>query len=133
MQFKALCNTGYILTRIPNQTLLAMKLTVLLIAVSLCVNAKGVAQKVTLTLKNAPLETVFNQVKLQTGFSFIWDDLLKTSTIDINEGCFHPGGIDHCLNGCFLTTRLSEDYCNKTGGKHILPVGNIEGDTNPTC
>ena len=68
MHFKALCNAGHLLTRIPKQTLLTMKLTVLLIAASLCANAEGLAQKVNLSLKNASLEQVFNQVKLQKFF-----------------------------------------------------------------
>lgn len=100
MHFKALCNAGHLLTRIPKQTLLTMKLTVLLIAASLCANAEGLAQKVNLSLKNASLEQVFNQVKLQTGFSFIWDEPALKGTHPVNirvKNASVPEVMDHCL------------------------------------
>ena len=51
--------------------LLIMKLTtLLLITVILQVSAKTMAQKVTLSEKNAPLIQVFNQIKQQTGYDF---------------------------------------------------------------
>lgn len=110
MHFKALCKAGhYIRSRIPNQTLLAMKLTVLLIAVGLCANATGFAQKVTLSLKNASLEQVFNEVKLQTGFSFIWDESgIKAAhpvNIEVREAPV-PEVMDYCLRGQSLEYQI---------------------------
>ena len=109
MHFKALCNAGRLLFRLPKQTLSAMKLTVLLIAASFCANAEGLAQKVTLSLKNAPLEQVFNQVKQQTGFSFIWDEsILKgTHPVDIHvKDAAVSEVMDHCLKGQFLAYQI---------------------------
>lgn len=109
MHFKALCTAGYLLLRIPKQTLLAMKLTVLLIAVSFCANAESFAQKVTLSLKKAPLEQVFNQVKLQTGFSFIWDEstLKRTHPVDIHvKNAPIAEVMDHCLKGQSLVYQI---------------------------
>ncbi|MBW7891293.1 MAG: TonB-dependent receptor [Chitinophagaceae bacterium] len=110
MHFKALCKAGhYIRSRIPNQTLLAMKLTVLLIAVGLCANATGFAQKVTLSLRNASLEQVFNEVKLQTGFSFIWDEpTIKAAhpvNIEVREAPV-PEVMDYCLRGQSLEYQI---------------------------
>lgn len=129
MQLKALCNAGYFLTRIPNQTLLAMKLTVLLIVVSLCVNAKGVAQKVTLKLKNAPLEQVFDQVKLQTGFSFIWDEptMKAAHPVDINvKDASISEVMEHCLNGQSLEYQIiGKIIVIKLAANHFPPVEKI--------
>lgn len=109
MHFKALCNAGRLLARLPKQTLLTMKLTVLLIAAGLFANAEGHAQKVTLSLKNASLEQVFNQVKLQTGFSFIWDEstLKGTHPVDINvKNAAVPEVMEHCLKDQLLAYQI---------------------------
>ncbi len=109
MHFKALCNAGRLPVRIPKQTLLAMKLTVLLIVASFCVHAEGLAQKVTLSLKNAPLEQVFNQVKLQTGFSFIWDEptLKGTRPVNINVKNVPVSEVmDYCLKDQLLVYQI---------------------------
>lgn len=109
MHFKALCDAGRLLSRLPKQTLLTMKLTVLLIAAGLFANAEGHAQKVTLSLKNASLEQVFNQVKLQTGFSFIWDEstLKGTHPVDINvKNAAVPEVMEHCLKDQLLAYQI---------------------------
>lgn len=109
MHFKALCIAGHLLARIPKQTLLAMKLTVLLIAAGLCANAESFAQKVTLSLANAPLEQVFNQVKLQTGFSFIWDEttLKGARTVNINVKNVPISEVmDYCLKDQSLVYQI---------------------------
>ena len=109
MHFKALCNAGRLLARLPKQTLLTMKLTVLLIAAGLFANAEGHAQKVTLSLKNASLEQVFNQVKLQTGFSFIWDEptLKGTHPVDINvKNAPVPEVMEYCLKDQLLAYQI---------------------------
>lgn len=54
--------------RLPNQTLLVMKLTVLLLTVALLqVQARGLSQTITLSVKDAALTKVFAAVKQQTG------------------------------------------------------------------
>src|ERR1700744_4651234 len=51
------------------KTLLVMQLTAILLTVAtLGVQAAGLAQTVTLTVKNAPLETVFKAIEHQTNF-----------------------------------------------------------------
>lgn len=109
MHFGALCNAGHLLFRIPKQTLLTMKLTVLLIIASLCVNAEGLGQKITLSLKNASLEQIFNQVKQQTEFSFIWDEptLKGAHPVDINvKNATIPEVMDYCLKGQYLSYQI---------------------------
>lgn len=66
--------------------LLAMKLTaIILLTACLQVSAKGYAQNVTLTLKDAPLQTVFEQVEKQTNYRFVftWETLKKSKPVNI--------------------------------------------------
>src|SRR5688572_16946080 len=66
--------------------LLAMKLTaIILLSASLVASANGHGQQVTLSLKNASLETAFKEIKRQTGFSFIYgkEQLADTKQVSI--------------------------------------------------
>src|SRR5690606_39009985 len=52
-----------------HQTLLVMKLTILLLTVGMLnVSAKGLSQQITFSGKNVPMELVFQQIKAQTGY-----------------------------------------------------------------
>ena len=64
-----------------SKLLLAMKLTILLLTIfCLQVSATTNAQQITLSVKNAPLETVIEQVHQQSGYSFLYNvSYLKTS------------------------------------------------------
>jgi TonB-linked SusC/RagA family outer membrane protein len=58
-----------------------MKITAFILLIAcLAASAAGHSQKVTLSVKGAPLEKVLNQIKTQTGLSFLWDEnILKQS------------------------------------------------------
>lgn len=106
MDFKAFCNLLCPHLRLPKQLLLfitpyivisrhapsktisnAMKLTaILLLAASLQLSAKGMAQSITLAEKNAPLEKLFNQIEKQTGYSFTFSQSLlkKANKVSIH-------------------------------------------------
>ena len=49
-------------------------LSFLLLAATLQISAKGLTQKVTLSLKEAPLKTVFVELNRQTGYNFLYSD-----------------------------------------------------------
>ncbi|MBO9634474.1 MAG: STN domain-containing protein, partial [Chitinophagaceae bacterium] len=52
-----------------------MKLTaILLFCFVMQVSSKGFSQKVNLNVRNAPLAAVFEEIRKQTGFSFMWDE-----------------------------------------------------------
>ena len=52
-----------------------MRLTVLLIIIStLTISAKSYSQKVNLSMRNVPIESVFTQIREQTGCSFLWTE-----------------------------------------------------------
>lgn len=73
------------------KTLLAMKLTaILLLCFALQASSKGFSQKVNLNVKNAPLTSVFEELRKQTGVSFMWDEktirMSQPVTIRITAG-----------------------------------------------
>lgn len=47
---------------------------IILLSTCLAASAGGYAQKVTISVKDAPLEKVFEQIKQQTRLSFLWDE-----------------------------------------------------------
>lgn len=86
MVFKVLKNPSIIFRRLPTKTFLVMKLIcILLLIACLQVNARGFAQKVNLSVKNAPLEQVFNLIEMQTGYNFYYKvELLKlAANVDV--------------------------------------------------
>ncbi|CAL1519685.1 TonB-dependent receptor [Chitinophaga sp. MM2321] len=72
--------------RFPNaQTLLSMKLTVvLLLAATLQVTASAYAQRITLSVKDAPLETVFRDIRTQTGYLFLYSRQMLDNANKVN-------------------------------------------------
>ena len=71
---------------LPRQTLLAMKLTVILFLIAFHVSADGYNQVVTLHKKNAPLADVFKEIRQQTGYDFFYEItwLEKAKPVNIN-------------------------------------------------
>jgi len=89
------------------KTLRVMKLTaIILLSACLAASAKGLAQKVTISVKDAPLEKVFDQIKKQTGFSFLWDEkTLKQArpvTFDLKEAT-----VEEVMNACVKNQPLT--------------------------
>jgi TonB-dependent starch-binding outer membrane protein SusC len=74
---------------LPRQTLLAMKLTVILFLIAFHVSADGYNQVVTLHKKNAPLTEVFKEIRQQTGYDFFyeltWLEKAKPVNINVNN------------------------------------------------
>lgn len=99
------------MTRYTLKFLLTMNLTIVLLFVTLLqVNAASYAQEVSLSVKNAPIQEVFNQLTKQTGYNFICDaDLIKkvkpitisvtkTSLKDFLGLCFENQHVDILFN-----------------------------------
>jgi len=81
--------------------LLIMRLTtVLLIATIMQVSAGSFAQKISLNEKNAPLEKIFDKIRLQSGYDFLFNrELLKTAKpVDIK---IKNADIEDALAICF--------------------------------
>jgi TonB-linked SusC/RagA family outer membrane protein len=68
------------------KTLRIMKLTaIILLSACLAASAKGLSQRITLSVKDAPLENVFREIQKQSGYAFVYfnDDLVNTGKVNI--------------------------------------------------
>lgn len=75
-------NAGLALTA---KLLLIMKLTaILLLAAGLTASAHGHSQKVSLRVKDAPIEEVFRSLKKQTGYNFVYANDVLTQAKPVN-------------------------------------------------
>jgi len=119
MHFKAHCNPALLERRLHTKTtsggpaeanriryagskiLQVMKITaVLLLTACLQVSASGYSQNITLSVKDAPLEKVFGEVKKQTGYSFVYTrELLQYTTSVSLEVKNVP--LEKVLENCF--------------------------------
>jgi TonB-dependent starch-binding outer membrane protein SusC len=125
MQGTALCQNRHELARIkglasamPNQRhprsktiLLAMKLTAFILLIAcLHVSAKGTTQ-VTFSGKDVPLEKVFEAIKKQTGYSFLYNsDAIKKAkpvTIDVKDMAVEEV-LAECLRGQPFNFRVAD-------------------------
>lgn len=63
----------------------AMKLTVILLTIAFAqVSARGFSQNVTLTLKDAPAETMFKEIERQTGMGFLYTKKMLQDAPKVN-------------------------------------------------
>lgn len=93
--------------------LLIMKLTaIILLSACLAASAKGHSQNVTLTLKDAPLEKVFSEIKRQTGYTFVYKTEVlanaKTVSLTVNNASLQQV-LDLCFKEQPLTYKIFEN------------------------
>ena len=91
-----------------------MQLTALfLLAAGLTASASGFSQKVTLSEKNAPLEKVFQEIKQQTGYEFLYTDemLRPAGLISIN---LKDVELTDALAACFKNQPLTYTIIERT-------------------
>lgn len=103
---------------LPRQTLLAMKLTVMLFLIALHVTAGGFTQVVTLNKKNAPLTEIFKEIRQQTGYDFFYELswLEKAKPVNINVSnipladalnqCFKDQPLTYTITGTTIVLKL---------------------------
>ena len=72
-----------------NQLLLAMKLFLILLAISLQVSAAALSQEITLSVQKAPLREVMQSIRKQSGYQFIIEssylDIAKPVSVDLRS------------------------------------------------
>jgi TonB-linked SusC/RagA family outer membrane protein len=100
LQSRALfCKSGYALIK---KNWLIMRMTIVLLFIAcLQVSAKGgYTQSVTLTVKNAPLEKVFKELKKQTGYDFWYENKLldRARRVDLDVRNIP---LEQALDECF--------------------------------
>lgn len=96
------------------KTLRIMKLTaVILLSACLAASANGHSQKVTLDLKNAPLEKVFNEIRKQTGYDFVYKtDVLEHATkvtVTVQNASLQQV-LDLCFKNQPLTYKIFQSF-----------------------
>jgi TonB-linked SusC/RagA family outer membrane protein len=107
----AIVASGYCLS---NKVILVMKLTVFLLTVCcLNVSAGVFAQNISLSVKNKPLENVFELIEQKSGYTFIYRDewLRDAKTVDLNIA---RGTIEQVMKACLKTQPLSYEILDKT-------------------
>jgi TonB-linked SusC/RagA family outer membrane protein len=105
--------------------LLVMKLTTFLLLITcLHVSAAGYSQKVTLSVKNMPLQEVFAEVIAQTGVSIVYSEKVLSSTkpvsIDVTNVSVQQV-LDLCLKDQLLVYTLE----GNSYGIKKMPVSNL--------
>jgi TonB-dependent starch-binding outer membrane protein SusC len=91
----------------------AMKLTaVWLLATMLTAWGRGDAQQITLSQKNVPLQTIFQELKKQTGFTFVYTQAIiqKAKRVTVNV---KNASLDDVLTLCFREQPLTYSIVNK--------------------
>ncbi len=101
--------------------LLIMKfIAVFMLVACLTAGAAGNAQRVTITVKNAPLEKVFATIKKQAGYSFVYNNsLLKTAspvTLQLKDATVTQV-LEKCLAQQPLSYRIEQHTVIITPGK----------------
>jgi TonB-linked SusC/RagA family outer membrane protein len=96
------------------KTLLIMKLTaIVLLATCLQVSAKGYAQKISLSEKNAPLEKVLLQIKKQSGYQLWYEDKLLQNARPVSISV-KDMPLEDALKQIFLNQPLGYEVIGKT-------------------
>ncbi|OQP55889.1 hypothetical protein A4H97_20065 [Niastella yeongjuensis] len=118
------------------KTLRIMKLAAFfLFAAAMHVSAKGLTQeKITLSLKNAPLEKVFNAIENQSGFVFIYkNETVKDKKVSIQvTNVSLAEALDECLRGQALLYQIvGKSVAIKTAFKTIDLVENETANAPP--
>lgn len=96
------------------KSILVMKLIVMLTLIAcLKVTASARAQTVSLTIKDAPIEKVFGEIKKQTGYGFWYEknDLKNVAKVSI---AIRNGSIKEALDQCFNGLPLTYQIVDKT-------------------
>lgn len=119
-----------------SKTLRIMKLTaILLFAAAMHVSAKGIGQdKISLSLKNTPLEKVFGEIEVQTGFVFIYkDETVKDKRISIQvSNVTLSQALDECLKGQALSYQIvGKSVAIKANKKDTDQIGGEPTGTPP--
>lgn len=113
----ALRQTGENLTRlgtiVKKLNCLQMRLTVvLLLSASLQISAKGIAQKVSISEKNAPLEKILGLIERQTGFTFVYTDNFvqnaRPATLEVSHV-----SLERALDLCFKDQQFTYTILDK--------------------
>ena len=96
------------------KTLLTMKFTALFFFIAtLQAGAHAVAQQVSLSLKNAPLEKAFLEIKRQTGYTFAYTESMLKKANPVSVECTNVP-LEQVLTSCFNNQPFSYTIIERT-------------------
>ena len=114
MKLTFLYNSVCAILRVKCKYLLALKITsILLIVCALHLSAASYSQNVTISRKNATLETVFKDVKKQTGFLFFYNEKVNINS-KVPDIKLVNVSIEEVLNACLTGLNLTYTIVDKT-------------------
>jgi TonB-linked SusC/RagA family outer membrane protein len=94
--------------------LLIMKFTaIILLAACLNISAKGYAQRITLTARNAPLEQVLKKIKEQSGYHIVYREEWMASANNVTVN-LREVSLQDALNECFRNQPFAYILVEKT-------------------
>jgi TonB-linked SusC/RagA family outer membrane protein len=140
MLLKALCK-GMPLRRLFNtKTLLIMRLTaIILLTTCLTASAKGFSQRITLDVKDASIEKVFQEIKKQTGYTFVyrdeWLQLAKKINLQLKdvpvaealEACFRGQPLTYSLVQTTVVVKVKKPAVEDLNISSPLPPIDVHG------
>ena len=98
---------------ITRKTKLVMKLTIVfLLLATLAANARGFTQRVTLKVKDAPLEQVLRELKQQTGYSFVYTLTMLKGTEKVSLS-LSQASLQQALDACLKNQPLEYQLLDK--------------------
>lgn len=93
--------------------LLAMKLTAFLLLVAcIHVSARGFSQKIVLSVKDAPLSSVFESIEQQSGYSFFYDKKILRDLGNVTAN-FHGKSLKQILDAILPDQSLTYEIVDK--------------------
>jgi TonB-linked SusC/RagA family outer membrane protein len=114
MQLTAIVRLASCRSGLTRKIIRVMKLTAILITVAcLHVAAKSHSQTLTISLKNATLQQAFNEIKKQSGFSFLYNDKTLMDAKKINLQVTNVS-LEEVLDKCFEDQPLTYTIVDKT-------------------
>ena len=91
-----------------------MKLVIIICLTSLLhVNAAGYAQKISLTVKNAPMEKALKEIQKQVKYSFLYNTQMLRSAKPVNISV-NNSSLEEVLKQCFADQPLTYSIVDET-------------------
>ncbi len=92
--------------------LLPFKITLtILLGCLLQINAKGLSQKITISVEKAPLESVFKKIKKQTGYNFIYTNVVLQKASPVTMHVYNAS-LEETLRECLKDQPLEFSITN---------------------
>jgi TonB-linked SusC/RagA family outer membrane protein len=114
MKLTSLYHPVSIVRRVKFKLLMVMKLTAILLLIgTLHVTAASFSQTVTVSRRNTTLQTVFKDIKEQTGYLFFYNGKVNTSSTTINVS-LKNAPLEEALQSLLAKQNLAFEIVNKT-------------------